>query len=231
VKSNTPATSTSADGAPATSGAPSAVTPTLSGAPEASSAPVADGPTTPEGYSLAGIKTLAEGCKTPWIIFSAAKKGAFGINMWPMTDQMFQAHPQFKIVQAVPAAPMEVRLEMFELASAPDAIVLTGRCADASTCNRVAAAYHAVVPSGKNYSLACAERVPGTVGKETVLQLSPKVLDDVVTQCARIGVCSHKADRNLKEDVHLGCQKAPSNYNLKCAMKESCDAVTACLKK
>jgi len=233
AKSAPPPSAKTADASPTMSGAPSgAPAGSASAATAGSAEPVIEGPATPEGYSLAGIKTLPEGCKTPRIVFSAAKKGAFGINQWPMADQAHQAHPQFKIVKEPPKAPMEIRLEGFELEAsvAADSLILTGRCADADTCNRFAAAYHAVAPSA-NFNLACTDKVPGAVGKENVYHLSPKVMDDVPTQCARIGVCSHKADRKLKEDVHLGCQKAPSKYDLKCAMKETCDAVMACLKK
>ncbi len=200
-------------------------------APSASAASPTGGSLSADGYPLDGVKTIPESCATPWAIFSTTKKGVFGVHHWPMADQAFHAHPQFKSIPGKPSAPGEVRFQAFDVdpKRAPDTIVLVTECADASTCNRVGAMYKAVVPSG-HMELVCAPTVPGTVGQGTVMVLSPKLLDDVPFKCARVAVCLHKLDRGLSEDQHLKCQKSPSAFKLDCAKKESCDSIVACAK-
>jgi hypothetical protein len=210
--------------APASASAPAA-----SAAASASAAPA--GKLSADGYSLDGVKTLADSCTTPWALFSTTKKGVFGIHHWPMADQAFHAHPQFKSIPGKPSAAGEVRFYAFDVDPkvSADTLLLAVECADAATCNRVGAMYKAVVPSGR-LELVCAPTVPSTVGAGTVMVLSPKFHDEVPFKCARVAVCMHKLDRAITGDKHLECQKSPAGFKLDCAKKDSCEEIVACAK-
>ncbi len=232
--SGAPAT-TVAKTAAATSTASAATAPASATAPAASAAASASaapaGKLSADGYSLDGVKTLADSCTTPWALFSTTKKGVFGIHHWPMADQAFHAHPQFKSIPGKPSAAGEVRFYAFDVDPkvSADTLLLAVECADASTCNRVGAMYKAVVPSGR-LELVCAPTVPSTVGAGTVMVLSPKFHDEVPFKCARVAVCMHKLDRAITGDKHLECQKSPAGFKLDCAKKDSCEEIVACAK-
>lgn len=180
-----------------------------------------------DGYPLDSIKTIAEDCKTAFMVFSSAKKGVFEKSHFPFGDQALHEHPQFKVVASMPAKAMELRLEAYEMEGKPDLYLLAARCFDGATCNRLAAMYKGVVPS-TNPQLVCAERISGTQGAGRTFVLSDKFTDDLRTKCARLSVCRHKLDRDLKEDVGVECVKAPHKFKLDCYKKDDCKEVVSC---
>lgn len=185
-------------------------------------------------YPMGDLKPIASDCASPRVMLTAGP-AKLGLEFpWPLAKQILLAHDSFKVVKAPPAKPGEIFLGTHELEKIGYALV--ARCKDAETCNKLAATYKGAMRSS-NPQPYCAKMAglsdePKDSGFEWAASAKdnlPKE-DEVLSQCARVAACSIRADHGTPGDPFLECQKAPTGFKPKCALKETCSEVLACQK-
>jgi hypothetical protein len=222
---------------PVTPGAPtmSPVTPlplgAMSAAPVSSAAPAASEPPPPEiEYPFHGVDKIPDDCNKPSVVLTTAPtKMGWGYD-WTWTRQAFYANPQFKIVpySSEPRAPMEVKLEMYEI---PAGFALVGVCHDGATCNKIAAMYRGTVPTCSPVLHCGALPIKGAPRQSALVPTDGKWLPDgVIGRCARIGVCMKMKHVPFTGNPGVACQSTPSKFKIDCASKATCDEVVACMR-
>jgi hypothetical protein len=187
------------------------------------------------GYSRALIRPLPDDCATPWVILTTTGEASGDSYAWPVTQQVFRANRQFRIVPGEPLAPQQVHLAPYKYL--PTGYALAARCADGATCNDVAAMYRAIVRSGVPPQLTC--RKPDTIADAPVgiFQWSTDdkenlpAASDKVGLCARINACAIAVDRTVEGDPFVECQREPRRYKLACATRDPCVQVLDCLAR
>lgn len=188
-------------------------------------------------YSMSNIKTIPDNCAKAHVLMATAP--VTSQTNWAFTRQAVIAHPEFKAGSGrPPTAPGEVQFLEYAYGTDGKNKALVAHCQDGGTCNKLAAMYRAVVPSSRPQP-ACGEPYnlkgegmpimiphPG-VGNEDDMP----VQGDLVSMCARIGVCKIHIDPSTPGDPGIECQKAPSKFKTACALKKPCSAVVECLGK
>jgi hypothetical protein len=195
-----------------------------------------------QGYSLDGIKTIADNCASAKVALATAPANADNRYAWTFTRQAMLANQQFKVVSGAPAAPGQVQFLQFEAGQKGadgkfPARALVAVCNDGGTCNQLAAMYKAIVRSSNpqpicgNMPLGYGSSVPVSfqAGGNPTSDL-PET-SDVIGLCARLSACMIATDRSTPGDPGLECQKAPSSFKTACARKFPCAEVLACTKQ
>lgn len=175
-------------------------------------------------YPLTGVTPVADGCPNAKVLVTSSP--ASPSPRWTFIRATLAAHPEFKIDGAGASG------VTFQAAQTADgrSVQLVASCRSGATCNRLAATYHAVVPSSRP-QVFCGD-VPGVKGlRDAHLTASiPAANDDVMEKCARVGVCLRAANPGGADDPGLECQRAPSHFKLGCATEATCGEVAACLR-
>ncbi|NUP05271.1 MAG: hypothetical protein HOW73_04330 [Polyangiaceae bacterium] len=183
-------------------------------------------------YPFHGLEKIPDDCKEPSVVLTTAPTKEGWDYDWIWTRQAMYANQQFKLVDWPSKADkaMQVRLDMYEI---PGGFALLGVCKDGETCNKLAAMYKATVPTC-NPKLHCGE-VP-MKGPPRRSKLIPETgawlpaSDDVIGQCARIGVCL-KMKKQAVGNPGVECQSSPKKFRVDCASKATCGDVVQCLNK
>ena len=170
----------------------------------------------------------------PVLLTNAASLDALNTNLpAPLGMERFRANV---VVTGAPAQQWDVQLELHQLdASMSSAYALVAKCKDGLTCNNLAAMYKAAVKSATP-QVGCGA-TPASFGAQIkIVDILPggvqaNLPDEVIGKCARLGACSARKDPTGTKDVAIECQKAPSSFDLTCAMKANCDEVASCLSK
>lgn len=221
--------------AAANSGAPvSGPAPSASGAAPTSGN--AAGSTSLPSYSFDKIKKIDDSCASPWVMLATAPESLGANYEWKYTTQALAANPEFHVKTSEPAQQWDVQIELHQLdASMSSAYALVAKCKDGLTCNNLAAMYKAAVKSATP-QIGCGA-VPSSFGAMIkVVDLVPggapnNMPTEVIGKCARMGACNARQNPTDTKDVAIECQKAPSSFNLECAMKPTCGEVASCLGK
>ena len=196
----------------------------------------ASGSTSLPSYSFDKIKKIDDSCASPWVMLATAPESLGSDYEWKYTKQALKANPEFHVVTSAPAQQWDVQLELHQLdASMSSAYALVAKCKDGLTCNNLAAMYKAAVKSATP-QIGCGA-TPASFGAQIkIVDILPggvqaNLPDEVIGKCARLGACSARKDPTGTKDVAIECQKAPSSFDLTCAMKANCDEVASCLSK
>lgn len=223
--------------AAANSGTPS--TPPNSAPPSSSAGTPSSGgnaSTTLPSYSFDKIKKIDDSCASPWVMLATAPESLGANYEWKYTTQALAANPEFHVKTSAPAQQWDVQIELHQLdASMSSAYALVAKCKDGVTCNNLAAMYKAAVKSATP-QIGCGA-VPSSFGAMIkVVDLVPggapnNMPTEVIGKCARMGACNARQNPTDTKDVAIECQKAPSSFNLECAMKPTCGEVASCLGK
>lgn len=223
-----------AESAPPSSSA-SPATPSTGAAPVSGNGNAA-GSTSLPNYSFDKIKKIDDSCATPWVMLATAPESLGADYEWKYTKQALKANPEFHVVTGAPAQQWDVQLELHQLdASMSSAYALVAKCKDGLTCNNLAAMYKAAVKTATP-QIGCGA-TPASFGAQIkIVDILPggvqaNLPDEVIGKCARLGACSARKDPTGTKDVAIECQKAPSSFDLTCAMKANCDEVASCLSK
>jgi hypothetical protein len=208
-----------------------AQTPTTAAATALGAAPTAAPVAT--GYSLDGIKTVADNCATPSVVLATAPKSVGASYPWNITRQALLANQQFRVVAGAPAQENEVQLATHTLG---EAFALVAKCRDGGTCNRLAAMYKGIVRSARPqvYCGVVPSLSNGPVHAFTWAATPEGNLpgaSDTVAQCGRLNACMIATDRSTSGDPFVACQKAPSKFKTACARNYPCAEVIACMNK
>ncbi len=232
---STPSRTTTTTAGPenAAAAAASAVNAGAAAAASAAAAATFDGK-----YSLDGIKQIPPNCKAPSVILTAVTQKAFDSENfeWNFAKQVYAANPQFKpaFEQLEPGA-NKVLFRAHEH-KPTKGVALVASCNSAETCMQVAAVYKIVVPTS-HPEVICggSESVLGMGADSIVVRGLPSEdlpkKENVIQQCVRLAACqAHRAGK-LEGDPAIECQKKPSKFALRCALKETCDGVLSCAEK
>ncbi|HSN98398.1 MAG TPA: hypothetical protein VLS89_08870 [Candidatus Nanopelagicales bacterium] len=185
-----------------------------------------------QGYDLAAIKTIPDGCASPAVILATAPKSVGPSYEWAISRQALLANQQFKIVDGAPTAPGQISLDPYEYNGS--AYALIARCKDGGTCNQVAAMYKAIVRSSRPQVICGPVQGLGAspVGSfrwDATPQGNLPGAKDTVAACARLSACQIATDRATPGDPFLECQKAPHKHKTDCATRYPCAEVLACM--
>lgn len=223
-------------GKPAESGAPAPSASASSGPPSVPFSGNSTGSTTLPNYAFDKIKKLDDSCGSPWVMLMTAPEKLGENYDWKYTTQALAANPEFHLVKTAPAQQWDVQIELHQLdASMSSAYALVAKCHDGLTCNNLAAMYKAAVKSATP-QLGCGATPSSFGAMIKVVDLVPggaqnNMPTEVIGKCARLGACSARENPTDTKDVAIECQKAPSSFNLECAMKPTCGEVAGCLSK
>ncbi|MFO0612475.1 MAG: hypothetical protein U0414_07800 [Polyangiaceae bacterium] len=218
------------------SGAASAAPPPSAKAETPSSGENPAGSTSLPSYSFDKIKKIDDSCASPWVMLATAPESVGADYEWKYTKQALAANPEFHVTTSAPAQQWQVQFELHQLdASMSSAYALVAKCHDGLTCNNLAAMYKAAVKSATP-QVGCGA-TPSSFGAQVkIVDLLPggpasNMPDEVIGKCARLGACSARQNPSDTKDVAIECQKAPSSFDLGCAMKPTCGEVASCLGK
>ena len=205
--------------------------PALSAAPSAVPAAGFDG-----HYSLDGIAKIDPTCVKSQVILTAITMQAWQSTdfQWNFAKQVFLANPQFKMKFQLPTGGDFVSTRVDEHRPTKGA-ALVAECTRADTCMQVAAAYKTVVPTSHPV-VTCGPTptlgqniAPGSIGVSSAPSGDLPTKENVVQQCVRLAACTAHRDGKLDGDPAIACQKKPSTFQLRCALKASCDDVLSCV--
>lgn len=187
-------------------------------------------------YALDAIRPIPSNCKASSVILTAVTKKAIESENfeWNFPKQVFLANRQFDYVPVlVPGSggPNTVAFRGAEHRPTKG-VALVAECNGADTCNQIAAVYKLVVPTS-HPEVICG-KTP-TLGEDvsTHVFTDPALpsKENVVQQCVRLAACQARRDGKLDGDPAIECQRRPSNFQLRCSFKETCEAVMSCVDK
>lgn len=185
-------------------------------------------------------KRLSEPCNDPRAVLAVRKNhdrsGRYAVQA------ALVANPQFKVVPEKARAPFEV--DFYETIYGtknfarkyPDdpmfSEAVIGRCADVSTCNRLAAMFHAAFPA-ERIDMACGVPPKTTGGFARVAELAPERLvvptaaSSVPAHCARAAACLARERSTLR--VTATCAGVKAEKLKACGGRPACSDVVACI--
>ncbi|MFO0660116.1 MAG: hypothetical protein U0165_09840 [Polyangiaceae bacterium] len=231
-KPTSASTASSSQPASTASGASTAAT-SASSTATSKAPPAASASASSSAASIA--KPLADDCKTPRVLVATQPidTKANSADDWVLVRQAMLVTPDFKVV-GKPSKSGEVAFKNADLGADKKNRALIAECADAATCNKLAAAVKKLVPSSSPIA-SCGEP-PNTSGGTAVTFASsgaagdlPKA-NDTRAQCARLAACMLSSSTPPSGDPANECITAPSKAKTSCASKLTCDEVLKCAK-
>jgi hypothetical protein len=214
-------------------GEPSAEATTSSLGSSSPAAGPADPPPIEVEYPFKGVTKIADDCQEASVVLTTAPKKMGWDYDWTWTRQALFANPQFQIVEgpAKPAAPMQIRLDMYAI---PEGFALVAVCHDGATCNKLAAMYRSTVQTCDPQLECGALPIEGVARRPALVPASGQWLPveegNVVGRCARIGICLRVKNEPIHGNPSVACQSAPTKFKTECARKATCDEVVSCLR-
>lgn len=218
------------DAAPALPAAPSApeahpVAPPTSSARPSPSIPVA-APSAAWPYPMTGFTALAPGsCPkgSAQILLAVTPTGRFAL-----ASGLLFANPE------LPRAKQWSQKGTGPSGLTDKGIGLYATCAP-ETCNTIASAYKALVPSS-HPEIACGSHPTWGDGTGAVDAKPAGAVDDgplskdaeLSWKCAYLAACMRRKEPAAAGDPFLECQKAPVGFKTECATKASCEDVLKC---